>query len=164
MSIEKKRNFLHNFCGSTLCRKCALGTRVKVPGAGWTIDCPNVRTAVEADLDKSLEVLLVVGQISPDKLRELNDLPPIEEDPVAHTENASGDDPVNHPSHYTSGGIECLEAIKASMDVQGFADFLKGQVIKYVWRYQLKGKPLEDLKKARFYLDRLIKEWEDVEK
>ena len=65
-------------------------------------------------------------------------------------------DPVNRPSHYTAGGIECLDAIAASMTPTEYAGFLKGQILKYVWRYRLKGKPAEDLKKARFYLDRLI--------
>lgn len=65
-------------------------------------------------------------------------------------------DPVNRPNHYTAGGIECIEAIAASMTPTEYAGFLKGQVLKYVWRYRLKGKPAEDLKKARFYLDRLI--------
>lgn len=66
------------------------------------------------------------------------------------------EDPVNHPNHYTSGGVECIDAIKASMTPIEYAGFLKGQVLKYVWRYRLKGKPVQDLKKARFYLDRLI--------
>lgn len=66
------------------------------------------------------------------------------------------DDPVNRPSHYTQGGIECIDAIEASMSLIEYAGFLKGQVIKYTWRYRHKGKPAEDLKKARFYLDRLI--------
>lgn len=66
------------------------------------------------------------------------------------------EDPVNHPNHYTSGGIECIDALEASMTPVEYAGFLKGQVFKYIWRYRLKGKPSEDLKKARFYLDRLI--------
>jgi hypothetical protein len=66
------------------------------------------------------------------------------------------EDLVNHPNHYTSGGIECIDAIAASMTPIEYAGFLKGQVLKYVWRYRLKGKPVQDLKKARFYLDRLI--------
>ena len=65
-------------------------------------------------------------------------------------------DPVNRPSHYTQGGIECIDAIEASMSPLEYAGFLKGQVLKYVWRYRHKGKPVEDLKKAKFYLDRLI--------
>jgi hypothetical protein len=66
------------------------------------------------------------------------------------------EDPVNRPSHYTSGGIECIDALEASMTPIEYAGFLKGQVFKYIWRYRLKGKPSEDLKKARYYLDRLI--------
>lgn len=69
-------------------------------------------------------------------------------------------DPVNHPAHYTQGGIECIDAIRASMTVEEYAGYLKGQVIKYIWRYRHKGKPAEDLKKARFYLDRLIEQTE----
>lgn len=66
------------------------------------------------------------------------------------------EDPVNRPSHYTSGGIECIDALEASMTPIEYAGFLKGQVFKYIWRYRLKGKPVEDLKKARYYLDHLI--------
>lgn len=74
-----------------------------------------------------------------------------EDNPVTPEE-----DLVNHPNHYTSGGIECIDAIAASMTPIEYAGFLKGQILKYVWRYRLKGKPVQDLKKARFYLDRLI--------
>lgn len=68
----------------------------------------------------------------------------------------SKDDPVNHAAHYNDGGIECIDALEASMTPIEYAGFLKGQVFKYIWRYRLKGKPSEDLKKARYYLDRLI--------
>lgn len=67
------------------------------------------------------------------------------------------DDPVNHPFHYTQGGIECIEAIKASMSLAEFKGYLKGNVQKYLWRYRLKN-GVEDLKKASWYLNRLIKE------
>lgn len=64
-------------------------------------------------------------------------------------------DPVNHPSHYTQNGIECIEAIEASMTIAEFKGFLKGNALKYVWRYAQKN-GAEDLKKAQWYLDRLI--------
>ena len=66
-------------------------------------------------------------------------------------------DPVNSPKHYadTDGGIECIEAIEASMSMEEFKGFLKGNVQKYVWRYAQKN-GAEDLKKAKWYLDRLI--------
>ena len=65
-------------------------------------------------------------------------------------------DPVNHPDHYTQGGIECIDAIEASMTPEAFAGYLKGNVLKYLWRYEKKVKPAEDLKKARWYLDKAI--------
>jgi hypothetical protein len=65
-------------------------------------------------------------------------------------------DVVNSPSHYKSGGIEAIEGIEASMGPEAYAGYLKGNIMKYMWRYERKGKPIEDLKKARWYLDRLI--------
>lgn len=64
-------------------------------------------------------------------------------------------DVVNHPSHYTSGDIECIDAIKASMSIEAFAGFLKGNIIKYMWRYEHKN-GIEDLKKAQWYQNKLI--------
>ena len=69
-------------------------------------------------------------------------------------------DPVNNPSHYTSGTIECIDAIKASMTKEEFCGFLKGNVQKYVWRFEKKVNPVEDLKKAGWYLNKLIQELE----
>ena len=67
-------------------------------------------------------------------------------------------DPVNHPEHYTRGGIECIDALTAM--VSGYPDpndaCLTWQVGKYIWRHPFKAKPVEDLKKAKFYLERLI--------
>jgi len=64
-------------------------------------------------------------------------------------------DLVNHPAHYTNGEIECIDAIKSSMDISSFRGYLKGNIIKYVWRYEHKNK-FEDLQKAQWYLNRLI--------
>ncbi len=63
---------------------------------------------------------------------------------------------VDHPSHYNKGGVECIEAIKACVSPEAYKGFLKGNVLKYMWRYESKGKPVEDLKKAKWYLDKLI--------
>jgi len=70
-------------------------------------------------------------------------------------------DPVNHPDHYTAGGIECIDAIKAALTCQKdpMQAWLTGQVLKYLWRWPLKN-GLEDLRKAEFYLHRLM---EDVQ-
>jgi len=63
-------------------------------------------------------------------------------------------DPIN-PQHYTSGTIECIEAMEASMSAEAFKGFLKGNCQKYLWRYEKKN-GTEDLRKAKWYLDRLI--------
>ena len=65
-------------------------------------------------------------------------------------------DVVNSPPHHKTGGIEAIEGIEASMGPEAYAGYLKGNIMKYMWRYERKGKPIEDLKKARWYLDRLI--------
>jgi len=69
-------------------------------------------------------------------------------------------DLVNEPSHYTDGGIQCIDYLKDNMDSLMYMGFLEGNTKKYLHRYRYKGKPVEDLKKARWYLDRLIKEME----
>jgi hypothetical protein len=56
--------------------------------------------------------------------------------------------------HYNTGSVECIEAIKASMSDTEFKGYLKGNAMKYLWRYDYKGKPVEDLKKAQWYLAR----------
>jgi len=61
-------------------------------------------------------------------------------------------DQVNHPAHYTQGKIEVIEAID-----DWNLGFYEGQVIKYVARAKHKSNELEDLKKAQWYLNRLIK-------
>lgn len=67
---------------------------------------------------------------------------------------------VNHPDHYNAGGIECIDAIEAALTgCNGFEGFCLGNTLKYIWRWQRKG-GLTDLQKARFYLDRVIKEQE----
>lgn len=63
---------------------------------------------------------------------------------------------VNHPQHYTSGGIECIEGIKAATG-DAFNGFLAGNVIKYVWRYRHKN-GAEDVEKAIWYAKRLLDE------
>ena len=68
----------------------------------------------------------------------------------------SDEDNVNCPKHYTRGDIECIDAIKASMSKREFEGFLKGNVMKYLWRYRYKNNPTEDLKKAQWYLNKLI--------
>ena len=72
-------------------------------------------------------------------------------------------DMVNHPSHYTQGGIECIDALKAAtVSKTGIEAVCTANAIKYLWRYEEKN-GIEDVKKARWYIDRLIKELEEKE-
>ena len=71
-------------------------------------------------------------------------------------------DAVNHPPHYNRKGVEAISAIEASMSDEEFRGYCKGNAMKYLWRYQYKGKPVEDLKKCRWYLDKLIASLEEV--
>ena len=64
-------------------------------------------------------------------------------------------DAINHPSHYTKGNVECIDAIKSSMTGVAFAGYCKGNVMKYIFRYENKG-GIDDLKKAQVYLGWLI--------
>ena len=64
-------------------------------------------------------------------------------------------DMVNHPPHYKVDDIECIDAIRASTR-EGYEFYLQGVILKYLWRYRYKGKPVEDLKKAEWYLNKLI--------
>lgn len=63
-------------------------------------------------------------------------------------------DQVNHPEHYTSGDIECIDAIRAQMSREEYLGFLRGNVVKYLWRFLHKGGG-ESLAKADWYLQRL---------
>ena len=60
-------------------------------------------------------------------------------------------DPVNHPPHYTQhpSGIECIQ-------ITEHMGFCLGNAMKYIWRADLKADAIEDLKKARWYIDREI--------
>jgi len=83
-----------------------------------------------------------------------------DDDRKEYLEYPSVDDPVESPVHYNTGSVECIEAIKASMSDTEFEGYLKGNAMKYLWRYAYKGKPVEDLKKAQWYLARLTEEVE----
>ena len=68
---------------------------------------------------------------------------------------------VNHPPHY-QGDVECIDAIEASMTPEAFAGYCKGNILKYMWRYEKKDQ-LEGLLKARWYLNKLIEIKSQVE-
>ena len=70
-------------------------------------------------------------------------------------------DMVSHPQHYTQGGIECIDALKAAtVGKRGIEAVCVANVIKYLWRYEKKN-GIEDVRKAKFYIERLLKELEE---
>ena len=95
--------------------------------------------------------------------KSLDDATPDEWDKVSKTATgklahpSDKHDPVGQPDHYNKGAIEAIEAIKASMHPQEYKGYLKGNCLKYLWRYEYKN-GVEDLRKARVYLEWLIKE------
>lgn len=70
-------------------------------------------------------------------------------------------DKIQKPSHYNQGSIETIDLIKGSITPKELEGYLKGNIIKYLSRYNYKNEPLNDLYKARWYFKRLIKELEN---
>ena len=149
MTIEEMRNKLDKYCkGFDLCSD---GCRLHTPEGGciWN----NLSVESTEDCYHFLERL-----IGKPEQPEINFVKAERKDEVEPTNDA-----VQHPSHYTHGGIECIEAIRASMTADGFCDYCKGNIIKYIWRWRDKG-GVEDLRKASVYLDWLINAADEKEK
>lgn len=62
---------------------------------------------------------------------------------------------VNHPSHYASGSIECIDAMIAAYGIKAVMDFCKCNAFKYQWRFESKNGE-EDLRKAQWYQNKYI--------
>ena len=72
--------------------------------------------------------------------------------PMRNTE----DPMVESPPHYADSEIECIDAMRSSMTREAFSGYCKGNVMKYLWRFEKKGEGTQDLEKARVYLGWLI--------
>ena len=77
-----------------------------------------------------------------------------------HKREKKEEDLVNSPKHYNQHGIECIQAIRATLSDAEFRGYCKGNILKYTWREQYKN-GTEDLKKALWYLNRLVQEIDD---
>lgn len=133
-------------------------------------DCDNCELMKKYDKDTNEftdQYFCIFEDMSDDMLNKCYDW--YKEISPAACENAEGDcckkepdvDMVNHPSHYTQGDIECIDALKAAtVSKTGIDAVCTANAIKYLWRYEEKN-GIEDVKKARWYIDRLIKELED---
>jgi hypothetical protein len=65
-------------------------------------------------------------------------------------------DSVNKPAHYNNGPVECIQAIESMLTSEEYIGYLRGNSLKYRWRFRYKN-GIEDLRKARWYEERLIK-------
>ena len=146
MTIDEMRNRLDKYCKKV--DLCSDGCRLRNPNDG------SCRCSWDDLSDKNTEdcywFLVNEGLIGKPEQPEIKFVKVERNDEVEPTNDA-----VQHPSHYTHGGIECIEAIKASMTADGFCDYCKGNIIKYIWRWRDKG-GVEDLRKASVYLNWLI--------
>ena len=87
-----------------------------------------------------------------------------DEESEEYKDNAPNEHPVfgeqnmvDNPPHYNNGSIECIEAIEAMLNKEEYIGYLRGNALKYRWRFRYKKKPFEDLRKARWYEERLMK-------
>lgn len=143
MTIDEMRNKLTEYCYGFI--HCENGCRLRKPGGfcRWN-DLSDEST------EDCYHFLIAEGLIGKPEQPEINFVKVERKDKVEPTNDA-----VQHPSHYTQGGIECIDAIRASMTADGFCDYCKGNIIKYIWRWRDKG-GAEDLRKASVYLNWLI--------
>ena len=136
MTIEEKAKKIEKHCNSMpSCYECPIGSKDGpfVCFSDWE-DYPN-------DIEKNYEIIFGTASDTKDEKVE-----------------KESEDMVNHPSHYTHGGVECIDAITSALSSyeDSVDSWLVGQVIKYLWRAPLKGKYEEDIHKAQFYLNRLV--------
>ena len=70
-------------------------------------------------------------------------------------------DLVNKPPHYNKGGVEAIDYIKQQLG-KGFPAYLEGSAIKYIHRYKYKDQNIQDLQKAKWYIEKLIEYYEKL--
>lgn len=145
MTVEEKRSAVNFYCNSTDCEKCILIDKQ------WdhkhVNKCLRIADASELELDKALILISgddIVEEYAPEYPEETE---------------APATDPVNRPAHYTDGKIEVIEFIEDKK-----LGFCLGNAVKYIARAGKKDptKEIEDLNKARWYIERRIKELEEA--
>jgi len=84
-------------------------------------------------------------------------------EPIIHPTQFKKVDFINSPPHYKKGDIECIDAIQAMLSSEEYIGYLRGNSLKYRWRFRYKN-GIEDLKKAEWYEERLKKELSKLDK
>lgn len=115
---------------------------ISFAGGFWTYDLYG--HPVGGDLSLRIVKITPAEHIANEAMRLLK-----EDDEGSQSDEA---DMVNHPPHYNSGSVECIEAIKAALTPEEFEGYCKGNAMKYIWRHNLKGEPKEQIAKAQWYL------------
>lgn len=162
MNNERKMSILLNTIGQMACDaedkgEIDFGLRLTVEdayalchAASHTDNTPDIREVVEKYGEGAKPKRRTLGVSNPtDDITEY----------VEKYLEAEKPDPVNRPAHYTSGGIECIDAMQAAFGAEAVKDFCLCNAFKYLWRHRSKN-GVEDLKKCRWYLNRLIREME----
>ena len=146
MTIGEKAEKIKEYCNSNICcSNCAIKNRCNGDFITAVYEkAKNVNNnslSNTYDIEKNYEIIFGTASDTKDEKVE-----------------KESEDMVNHPSHYTHGGVECIDAITSALSSyeDSVDSWLVGQVIKYLWRAPLKGKYEEDIKKAQFYLNRLV--------
>lgn len=129
MTIEEKNGYVHLFCVSTECELCPLRNRDWLERTEST-GCLVIDESPESDLDRAIKIIEDFRNVA-----------------------TATDDAVNHPSHYTDGKIEVIEFIEDKN-----LGFHLGNAVKYISRAGKKdpNKTVEDLNKAKWYIERYI--------
>jgi hypothetical protein len=83
-------------------------------------------------------------------------------DSIESLGEAPKNDEVNNPAHYNIGAIECIDAIEAMLTFEEFVGYLRGNSLKYRWRFRYKDNPISDLSKASWYERKLFNSYKEV--
>tara|TARA_R100001594_G_scaffold129658_1_gene168359 strand:+ start:3281 stop:3679 length:399 start_codon:yes stop_codon:yes gene_type:complete len=118
------------------------GQEAKAPNNKWT----DLEKKVRDTKTRAADIGTIAAQVAQQKQQE--------KDPEQYF-LPTMEDMVNHPKHYNKHGVECIDAIRATLTDDEFRGYCKGNVLKYTWRERYKN-GLEDLQKAQWYLERVV--------
>ena len=118
------------------------GKEAKAPNNKWT----DLEKKVRDTKTRAADIGTIAAQVAQQKQQE--------KDPEQYF-LPTMEDMVNHPKHYNKHGVECIDAIRATLTEDEFRGYCKGNVLKYTWRERYKN-GLEDLQKAQWYLERVV--------